>query len=391
MRVILIAVLFLIACGDEPSKLECPAGKTCGFTSVAAGYEHTCAIFAVVEGAADDYGQVVCWGENRDGRCGAASGFGESQAQAPVVVADLKDAKSIVAGGTQSCALRATGKVVCWGGNAFGELGNDEPEGSFTPIEPKFPPVARDIVQLAAGGSSLGGTTCARDTEGKVWCWGRNDQQQVRPGNGDTQKLPIQIQNITAASDVSVGQDFGCAINGGDVQCWGNGFASAPSTILTAEAIDGPLLSSKGFVTCVRGANDIQCFSRINPYPRTPDLVSTPIRGASQVATGARHTCALRDNGNAVCWGTPRSALGIGANDTGGADLSNELSLLDVDLVNGNGDPLVVQQIASGASHSCALEANDHQIYCWGDNTQGQLGDGTETSRPVPTLVQLQP
>lgn len=377
--------LSLIGCGDDRTTLECPANNTCGFTSIAAGYEHTCAVYSVVAGTNREYGQVVCWGENRDGRCGAATGLGEAQARQPVVVADLTDAVSVVAGGTQSCALRSGGTVVCWGSNAFGELGDGEADGSFAPVSPRFPSVARDLVQLAAGGTSLGGTTCARDTAQHVWCWGRNHEKQARPTNTEAQDVPIRIDRVDAASDLAVGQDFACAMNGGHVQCWGNGFGSAASSVsIDADPIDGPLMSAKGFMACVRGADDVKCFTNFN------DIVSTPIAGARQVATGARHTCALRDDSNVVCWGNAGNGrLGLGTS-VDASDPTNELNLADVVLTDGTGDALVIEQIAAGARHNCAIDS-EHEIYCWGDNGQGQLGDGTETSRPTPSLVRVQP
>lgn len=382
---ILITALVLIACGDDPSKLECPANMTCGFTSIAAGYEHTCAIYGVVAGANTDYGQVVCWGENRDGRCGAATGVGEAQAKQPVIVPDLSDAVAIAAGGTQSCALRASGTISCWGSNSFGELGDGEADGSFSPVDPKFPTVARDVEQVAAGGSSLGGTTCVRDGAQRVWCWGRNHEKQVRPTTSEIQDVPIQIQGIESASDLAVGQDFVCAVNGGSVQCWGDGFGSAASTVaIDADAIDGALLSAKGFMACMRGAASVKCFTNFD------DIVTTPIVGARQVSTGALHTCALRDNNRVVCWGNPGNGrLGLGSMPDEN-DPTNEFNLADVVLMNASGDELTVEQIESGASHTCAVDS-EHEIYCWGDNGQGQLGDGTETSRPTPTLVRVQP
>jgi alpha-tubulin suppressor-like RCC1 family protein len=379
-----IAALCLIACGDDPSTLACPAGKTCGFTQISGGFEHTCAIYSVVAGSDDDYGQVVCWGENRDGRCGAASGVGEAQAKQAVVVADIRDAIAVSAGGTQTCALRASGKVACWGGNAFGELGDGEEDGSFAPVEPLFSVQTREIEQIAVGGSSLGGTSCARDNTHKLWCWGRNHEQQVRPAEVEIQNAPVQIQGVDAAADLSIGQDFVCSIIGGQLRCWGNGFGSAPSSILS---VTNPIigsLSSKGFMTCVRSASDVQCFTNFD------DRVSTPIAGALQVATGAQHTCALRSTRDVVCWGSASNGrLGLGS-DIHPDDPTNELSLTNVVLENANGDALTIEQIASGASHSCALDSA-HDIYCWGDNSRGQLGDGTETSRSAPTLLQLQP
>jgi alpha-tubulin suppressor-like RCC1 family protein len=199
------------------------------------------------------------------------------------------------------------------------------------------------------------------------------------------QDVPIRIDRVDTASDVAVGQDFACAANGGHVQCWGNGFGSAASSVaIDADPIDGPLMSAKGFMACVRGATGVKCFTSFD------DIVTTPIAGARQVSTGARHTCALRDDSNVVCWGNAGNGrLGLGSS-ADATDPTNELNLADVVLTNGNGDNLVVEHIAAGARHTCAIDS-EHEIYCWGDNGQGQVGDGTETSRPTPILVRIQP
>lgn len=380
LSTVAMIVLWNTGCSDEPSSLSCPAGKTCAFTSISAGYEHTCAIYSVVEGAEDNYGQVVCWGENRDGRCGAGTGFGESQARQAMVVADLNDAQSVVAGGTQTCAQRANGKVVCWGGNSFGELGNGEEDGSFVPVEVKWG-VTGDVEQVAAGGTSAGGTTCARTKDNRVWCWGRNHERQVRPSTGDTQDRPVQIQNLSAPSDIAVGQDFACAINGGALQCWGNRYGSAPSMLSLANA-DEAELSAKGFMACARTDAAVTCFTKPD------DFVATPLLNTLQVSTGALHTCALRESGDVVCWGSSANGrLGFGSELPMG-DPTNELTLSNVLLDDANGDARTITQIASGANHTCALDSLG-DIYCWGDNSQGQIGDGAETSRSIPVLLQL--
>lgn len=391
LRIVCVVGLGLVgACSSDPVTLQCPTGKTCGFTAISGGYEHTCAIYGVVAGSDDDYGQVMCWGENSDGRCGDSSGFGESQARHPLVVADLNDAVAISAGGTQSCALRANGEVVCWGGNRFGELDFVTEDGSFAPVTRTFPPsAAAERVQLAAGGTSAGGTTCARDQNQELWCWGRNHDNQIRTGESEAQDVPFQIQGISDARDVSVAQDYTCAVNDNALLCWGASFGTAPSRIDVPVSEQGSgLLSSNGFMTCLRGDSDIKCFTGFYGPQHVADIVSTPIRGAVAIATGSEHACALRDTSNVVCWGNNANGrLGLGT-QADAQDPTNELDLDDVSLTDASGDALTVMQIAAGARHSCAIDSA-HDIYCWGDNSRGQLGDGSETSSSTPQLVQL--
>lgn len=92
------------------------------------------------------------------------------------------------------------------------------------------------------------------------------------------------------------------------------------------------------------------------------------LQDISQVAAGFSHTCALKLDGTAWCWGQgAQGQLGNGAN--------TRLSTPFV-LVGDSNVPLVgMLAIASGADHSCAITAS-RQVVCWGANAQGQLGNG---------------
>ena len=92
------------------------------------------------------------------------------------------------------------------------------------------------------------------------------------------------------------------------------------------------------------------------------------LQDISQVAAGFSHTCALKLDGTAWCWGQgAQGQLGNGAN--------TRLSTPFV-LVGDSNAPLVgMLAIASGHNHSCAITAN-REVVCWGANENGQLGNG---------------
>lgn len=105
---------------------------------VSVGEGHACARRAT--------GQVVCWGHNAWGQLGdgvaaheACGPIREDCAFGPVPVAGLSDAVAIAAGDEHSCAVRSTGAVVCWGRNTFGELGDGTVVDSNTPVEVRLP------------------------------------------------------------------------------------------------------------------------------------------------------------------------------------------------------------------------------------------------------------
>ena len=113
------------------------------------------------------------------------------------------------------------------------------------------------------------------------------------------------------------------------------------------------------------------------------------------VSAGAQHTCALFKGGYARCWGNNDSnQLGLGHAQPEGNYKPYQLTIFDS---GGNPQPagpidfgaLAVNSIAAGNDFTCAV-ASDHNVYCWGLNTSGQLGNGTTTT-PVATPKALGP
>lgn len=97
------------------------------------------------------------------------------------------------------------------------------------------------------------------------------------------------------------------------------------------------------------------------------------LSNATALSAGARHTCALRGDGTVRCWGAnDGSQLGDGTT----TDRSTPVT------VAGPNNPTLtrVTAIAAGGNHTCAMRANG-TAHCWGENGDGQLGDGTTTDR----------
>jgi hypothetical protein len=101
--------------------------------------------------------------------------------------------------------------------------------------------------------------------------------------------------------------------------------------------------------------------------------------GASviKLAAGSVHTCALARGGDVYCWGqNSYGQLGDGTTEDRAAPVSVA------------GAPPFVDLVAAGG-HSCGLTAGG-QLHCWGYNLDGQLGDGTRLNRTRPTLVRAE-
>lgn len=157
---------------------------------------------------------------------------------------------------------------------------------------------------------------------------------------------PIPEPEVVSASDrLSAGADHTCAVtNTGGLMCWGDN--------ADGQLGDGSLVSRTR-------PTDVQGLSS----------------GVMAVASGAFHTCALLTTGGVKCWGyNGYGALGDGTTTS---------RMAPVDVV---GLPTGVAQISAGLFHTCALTVGG-EVMCWGNNLNGQLGDGTTTMRATPVLM----
>lgn len=284
-------------------------------------------------------GRVACWGDNAFGQVGDGSDVSRPR---PTVVDGLDAATSIAVGATFACAAEGSGSVKCWGESAYRQLGDAVTTGSSRPIA--FDGIA-DVRQIAAGGTaeeevvftgiSPLSICAAVGSAADVYCWG------VSPASGGG--VPRLVAGGSGATELSVGQSFACMRDrsGGRPRCWGyNGNGSLG---------DGTRTDS-------------------------PTPVAVVATGASAtIEAGYSHACALI-GGLPHCWGA--NVHGQTGQPPGGPTLAPAI-------VDGLTD---VVEFAIGRSHSCARQGSG-EVFCWGNNSSGQLGDGTTTSSIVPVRV----
>jgi len=302
--------------------------------------QHACAI--------KEDGTVRCWGSNSFGQLGNNSGgFGQFSAT-PVQVSNLNDAVALAAGDAHTCALKGTGGVVCWGNDFAGQLG----DGAFGQKSVPVPVLNPDgtqltgVIAIGAGGNH----SCAVRIDGTVRCWGLNFRGML----GDSSRNPdtfvnspfaITVTGLTDAVGVALGSGHTCAVRvNGLVMCWGSNSL-------------GEL--GQGFI-------DIQHVSATQV---------TDLDDVVGMAAGDNHNCAVRANGGVRCWG--RNDFGQIGDGTISVPRSSPTA------VNGLG---LVVTLALGQDHSCARRA-DGEVRCWGRNDKGQLGDGTTTTQPFQITV----
>jgi alpha-tubulin suppressor-like RCC1 family protein len=304
--------------------------------SVSAGGDHTCAL--------TDLGEVVCFGGNASGQLGDGSQVPESDV--PVTVQGLANgALGVSAGGAHTCAINAAGGVLCWGSNETGALGNGNNGDSSTPVQ--VVGLTSGVVEVAAGL----GHSCARTDTGNVFCWGNGFNGQLGNGQTTSTNAPVPVTGLGApALAIGAGANHSCALlQGGAVRCWGDNF--------NGQLGDG----NSGF-----SANQ-------NP---TPVAVSGLSSGVIAIGAGAQHSCAVLTTGALKCWGD---------NEFGqrGDGTTTQTPKTPVDVVGLNAGVFAVD---GGEESTCAY-LDDGNVRCFGFNAFGQLGDGgpiLERERPVP-------
>jgi hypothetical protein len=145
---------------------------------------------------------------------------GTTRSRTPADVAGLGDAIGIAAGDYHSCALRAAGKVSCWGNNVNGALGDGTNVRSRTPV-------AVEGIETATGLAVGSYHTCALLTGGSARCWGGNRSGQLGDGTFSSvlpfgKLLPVPVLGVANATGIAAGGDHSCAqIGGGVSTCWG--------------------------------------------------------------------------------------------------------------------------------------------------------------------------
>jgi len=259
-------------------------------------------------------------------------------------------------------------------------------------------PTGISFVSLSAGNFHACGVTAS----GNAYCWGFNLDGQL--GNGttwlSTVPVPVTMPVGIQFSRLTLGQSFSCALtNGGDAFCWGDGAlgqvgngASVDALIPTAVAMPPGVhfasvsagdshscaLSAAGASFCW-GSNASGAFGSGNFVSSNVPVATTMPAGVtfSSIVAGSVATCALDAAASTVyCWGNDAEGE-LGNGSTGSSPLPGTVAAPT---------GVLFDSLASGRYHSCAV-ASSGFAYCWGYNGQGQVGDGTTTNRDRPTLV----
>jgi alpha-tubulin suppressor-like RCC1 family protein len=319
-------------------------------------------------------GSLWAWGYNAYGQLGDGT---NTDKNSPVQIAGTWAA--VATGAFHSMALKADGSLWTWGDNSDGQLGNGNNSSVNYPIS-----LAGLWTSVSAGAYH----SIALKADGSLWSWGRNTYGQLGVGNNTNSNVPLQITgtwtNLAAGSDYSMGLKAN-----GELWTWGynthgelgdgsNTHRNAPvhisGTWVSISAGAGQTIGQKADGTLwAWGKNDYGQFGIGNwNNSNVPVQTSVQLHEWIKVASAELHTLGLKSNGELWAWGyNYHGELGDGTN----AD-SHVPVLISGSWMN----------ISVGEYHSLGIKT-DGTLWAWGDNTYGQLGNGTNVNANTPMQI----
>ncbi len=317
-------------------------------------------------------GKTWCWGNNQGGIAGDGTTGG---LRTPALVKTSATHVQVAVTRSFACARTMDGLVECWGG-AFGP----------TPTR----------VTALKGVTSLGGGQehmCAVLEAGTVSCWGRNTSSQASgdPGNRNaiSATSPVVIPLPGAATAVSGGLEGSCALlASGRVRCWGLGGSGEIGVGSLADAFrpdtdvsgitDAVEINGGFFGTCARLRNgDAYCWGRTSVGDAPCDVAgnaTTPRKIAAGVAavggTLNKGGCLILASGSPMCWSLDNASGELGVGFFGSGALGTKTCLPGI-------VPGITTAVAiDSRSDSVWVVLADDTVRAWGNDGNGQLGDG---------------
>ena len=296
-----------------------------GVAAVAAGRFHTVVL--------KTDGSVWAWGDGSFGQVGAGPG---TRHPSPAQINGLTGIQRIVAGGDGAFAEEAGGRIWSWGQVAYGEFSRGGYRG--TPMEQ---PQLKGTLALATGISHC----LAIGPDGALVAWGNNANGQLGSGSATIRLWPERAPEISSIVSAAPGAMHSMVVKSdGTLWEWGN----------------------KNYAYSFElGA---------------PTSVPSQVPGISNVimaAEGLRHSYALTPDGVVWSWGSDSNAWGVLGQ---GPTVRTQAAPLPIPGLSG------IQSIMSGRYFGAALSQSG-EVWTWGYNFDGQLGDGTTTNRDTPVRV----
>lgn len=203
--------------------------------------------------------------------------------------------------------------------------------------------------------------TCSIDSHGKPYCWGEGTYGALGRGSTASSSVPVAVDMSGVLSgktikQIAVGDWHTCAVaSDGKAYCWGYG-------VTHAELGNGTMSQANSPVAVA-----------------TNGVLSG--KTVKRIAAGFDHNCAIASDDNVYCWGEgEHGALGNGST----ARAATPVAVSTTGALAGK----TIKRIATGSDHACAV-TTDNQVYCWGRNSNGELGNGSTADSNVPVAVSM--
>lgn len=385
----------------DAAPIAVPVGNDGHWESVEAGPAHTCAVAGT---------QTYCWGEGSRGSLGNGV---DADSDTPEAVTFASTLSTLAAGTDFSCGTVSSGdgfEIYCWGSNEYSLLltGDELDVNIPTLVTTESIPVWS---HYAVGDRHMCGAI-----GGLSFCWGNNSDGATGAAVPTVEQIeaPTGVKNAVithSASDLCTPNPCKngglCSVVGGDVMCdcSSTGYSGPTCAVENDECSATPgicgdgichdLLDDNGYsCTCPHGLLDV-------------DETGMNCEPAGLIAAGVNHTCVLTETSRTLhCWGSNRYGQ-FGLGDTGTTDYYPQETTQTIRT------PLRLRTIADvttdargwthmvvGENITCGTLPNDQNaesLYCWGDNSLGQVGVGTinltynTAEPPVPTAATVVP
>ncbi len=354
-------------CQEDPSLCEPPSAslppegkKAFDFQM---GFVTACALKA--------NGTLACWGRNGSGQIGDGT---TTDREVPTAVSGIANVTMLDVGGYSACAVTNDGSLYCWGDNAYGQLGVEDTQKRLKPTLVKS--LKGGIVQLALGYKH----SCALVTGGRVMCWGLNETGQLGDGTLVSKNKPTYVKDLNNVVQIQAGTYHSCALkNTGSVFCWGDNRKGAlglgtkenksvPTQIPSLSDVIHIAGSGNGTGCAVRKSGDVHCWGVNNrgengtgkvggnTYRPNPPVVG--LSGAMRVFGGQHYLCALTREKSVYCWGDNRNGqMGRGSSAPENQPTAQKIP----DLSN-------VTELETGGYRVCGTQQDGIPL-CWGSGS----------------------